>query len=509
MKTALFVDFDNVFSGLRRLEPAYAERFAMYPAVWMKWLTDKLPLPPHVDETARRRILVRRCYLNPAVYQRYRFAFSQSGFEIVDCPPMTAAGKTSTDIHMVLDMVDVLQHSTHYDEFIVFSADADFSPVLRKLRRSDRRTTVLAAGATSSAYEASADLMIDPDDFIGEALGFDEHDIENADVLPSLNAGENQGQMQQAERIVYQTVHLAESPVPLVRLAQVLTTQMPNFLVSGWADAEAFGAFLKQLTLTPLIIDRVNATIFDPRRLTGGKENVIRETVKVTGATGPQNGQTARDVIIQEVTQSNRPVPCASLAQVVRNRAIDVGANWNGHGTFRRFLESLELKNFQMEWLSHGGVVFDPARHTLADDLFKVAPDEAWQGRETLWTQVSPVFSMSNLPALSPRKYGVTLACLSQALQDTEFSLLETGKHVFDLIVTRQEVVSRRDVNQLLRAMLFGGFDPSSAATDVDSLAATVCGVGLAACTREGMVIDDSLRSAVLSWIGGEVATLA
>jgi uncharacterized LabA/DUF88 family protein len=52
----------------------------------------------------------------------------------------------STDIHMVLDIIDLLQHETRCDEFIVFSADADFTPVLRKLRRCDRRTTVLAIG---------------------------------------------------------------------------------------------------------------------------------------------------------------------------------------------------------------------------------------------------------------------------------------------------------------------------------------------------------------------------
>ncbi len=28
MKTALFVDFDNVYSGLRQLDPACADRFA-------------------------------------------------------------------------------------------------------------------------------------------------------------------------------------------------------------------------------------------------------------------------------------------------------------------------------------------------------------------------------------------------------------------------------------------------------------------------------------------------
>ncbi len=56
-------------------------------------------------------------------------------------------------------------------EFIVFSADADFTPVLRKLRRHDRRTTVLAIGFPSAAYQASADLLIDERLFVREALG--------------------------------------------------------------------------------------------------------------------------------------------------------------------------------------------------------------------------------------------------------------------------------------------------------------------------------------------------
>lgn len=501
MKTALFVDFDNVFSGLRRLDLAYAERFAMSPALWMKWLTDKLPLPPYVNGEARRRILVRRCYLNPSVYQRYRFTFSQSGFEIVDCPPMTAAGKTSTDIHMVLDMVDVLQHSTHYDEFIVFSADADFSPVLRKLRRSDRRTTVLAAGATSSAYEASTDLMIDPDDFINDALGFGDQNVENEEHLTSNDSIRDQGQMHQAARSVRQTVDSAETRVPLAKLAQVLATQMPSLKESNWAGAESFIDFLQQLDLAPLIIDKVNATILDPRRLRGGKDPAFQEPVKESSSNVPQNGQTARDIIIQEVARSSRPVPCAFLAKVVRDRATDVGIDWDSHGSFRKFLDSLELNNFQVKWLLNGGVVLDPARHSVTED----SPDEAWQGREVLWAQVSPVFSISNLPALSPRKYVLTLACLSEALQVSEFNLLETGKRVCDLTIAKHEAVSRRDVNQLLRAMLFGGFDPTSSATDIESLTAAVCGVGLAACTRERMVIDDPLRAAVLSWIGGEV----
>ena len=42
---------------------------------------------------------------------------------------------------MVLDIVEALQHPARYEEFMILSADADFSPVLRKVRRHDRRTT--------------------------------------------------------------------------------------------------------------------------------------------------------------------------------------------------------------------------------------------------------------------------------------------------------------------------------------------------------------------------------
>jgi len=119
MKSALFVDFDNVYSQLKALQPEAADRFARHPIEWLNWMMGSLPLPsPHLPD-ASRRILVRRCYLNPVWYQGFRTGFLRAGFEIVDCPPVTSQGKTSTDIHMVLDIVELLEHETHYDEFIV------------------------------------------------------------------------------------------------------------------------------------------------------------------------------------------------------------------------------------------------------------------------------------------------------------------------------------------------------------------------------------------------------
>ena len=61
-----------------------------------------------MQKEARRRILIRRCYLNPQSFSNFRPYFIRSAFEVVDCPPLTARGKTSTDIHLVMDVLDTL-----------------------------------------------------------------------------------------------------------------------------------------------------------------------------------------------------------------------------------------------------------------------------------------------------------------------------------------------------------------------------------------------------------------
>src|SRR4051812_46660651 len=169
LRSALFVDFDNIYLGLQREDPVAAEQFATDPGRWLLWLQDKLPT--HDGEGRPRMILFRRCYLNPSQFGRFRPYFTRSAFEVVDCPPLTSGGKTSADIHMVMDLLDTLSHATRFDEFILLSGDADFTPVLLRLSKHDRRSSVLAIGPASVAYKAACDLLIDQDTFLEEAIG--------------------------------------------------------------------------------------------------------------------------------------------------------------------------------------------------------------------------------------------------------------------------------------------------------------------------------------------------
>ena len=57
LKSALFVDFDNVYSGLRRLDQETADQFARNPTIWMNWLTydDPTLFQPRLEGEARPR----------------------------------------------------------------------------------------------------------------------------------------------------------------------------------------------------------------------------------------------------------------------------------------------------------------------------------------------------------------------------------------------------------------------------------------------------------------------
>lgn len=159
LRSALFVDFDNVYIGLARLDPQAAEAFATDPGHWLS----ELGQGSDVDGDLTRRFLVRACYLNPSVYSRFRPNFTRAGFQVVDCPSLTQQGKSSADINLVLDAVDALAATTRYDEFVIVSADADFTPLAQRCRADDRRVTIITASPAASAYRSVADTVIGAD----------------------------------------------------------------------------------------------------------------------------------------------------------------------------------------------------------------------------------------------------------------------------------------------------------------------------------------------------------
>lgn len=442
MKSALFVDFDNVYSGLRKLDPTSADRFARQPLRWVEWVLGDLPPPEHASPGARRRLLVRRVYLNPQVYQRYRPAFNHAGFEIIDCPAMTSEGKTSTDIHMVLDMVDLLQHEVHYDEFIVFSADADFTPVLRKLRRWDRRTTVLAVGFPSAAYRASADLLIDQDAFVREALGMGEDD----------EAG------------------------------------MPGGGAASGGPALPAGA-----------------------AAAGGSEP--------TGATAPTaelieaTTQAAARLIHDEVARAERPVAVARLASLILREHPWLGPDWNGHLSFRRFLETLPLEGLVLDWRHSGGHVLDASRLSAEaneppTERPMAAPDTpvgegGWGMDAATLGVIRQVHNNTGVPLIPPASFRSLLTEVAADVALQPFQLNDTGKRVRDRCRDAGLDISRNEVNWVLRGLLLSGHEFGQGQDDVPTLSYKLVGNLINLCRREQMVMEEGHAALLHRWVSG------
>ena len=136
--------------------PGADEAFASAPTHWLT----ALETGNDVEGEFSRRFLIRACYLNPSVFSQFRPNFTRAGFSVVDCPSLTQQGKSSADINLVLDAVDALGAETRYDEFVILSADADFTPLALRCRAADRRVTIITAGPAASAYRAVADTVI-------------------------------------------------------------------------------------------------------------------------------------------------------------------------------------------------------------------------------------------------------------------------------------------------------------------------------------------------------------
>jgi hypothetical protein len=242
--SALFLDFDNVFLGLRRLGEDVAIAFGRDPAAWLS----RLEHGEDADGPFTRRMLVRNCYLNPSAFADYRAPFTRAGFRVVDCPSLTQQGKSAADVNLVLDVLDVLHGPLHYDEFFIMSADADFTPLAIRCREADRRVTIAAAGPAAAAYRAVADQVVLAEDLAGAAEE-DDADGDSRDAPPVVARSAKKAAKKavaQAEVRVLQASGPENSPATPARTTKKSTGKRASKKAASAADrGEAVAAVLE------------------------------------------------------------------------------------------------------------------------------------------------------------------------------------------------------------------------------------------------------------------------
>jgi hypothetical protein len=198
-----------------------------------------------------------------------RHHFLRGGFEVIDCPPLTAQLKNSSDIRMVMDIRDYLTHDTYFDEFIILSGDADFTPVLHRLRAHARRTVIFANDFTAAPYTAISDGEVRESDLIALILGNElprDAAVGERLVMPSAKSEDIRREILTE---VVACVRAASAPVPLEALAEraVRALGHEKTIGTGWAGAGSFRELLRQQLPGEIRLSNEPPYLaFDPKR---------------------------------------------------------------------------------------------------------------------------------------------------------------------------------------------------------------------------------------------------
>lgn len=482
LRCALFVDFDNVYIGLRRLDPAAAEAFASSPAHWLS----ALETGSDDEGEFTRRFLIRACYLNPSAFSEFRPYFTRAGFSVVDCPSLTQQGKSSADINLVLDAVDALSAETRYDEFVILSADADFTPLALRFRAADRRVTIVTAGPAASAYRAVADTVVTADQLaeLVKPTVLDEPVVRvEVPVPPATPVGD-------AAQIELQPPAAPGDPA-VAAPARATRRRRATAPAAGPVDVPATAA----ATTEEIPLDAAEVDGPTPVRAAGRRRAVAPATT-MTPVVEPQlpPESPARKAVLRLVRSADRPLVGGFVATAAQKADPAVNAaGWGGTGGFFGWL-ARTVPELGSASKPAPGFVWDPKRFSEAD-----LPSASPVDLPPLQRQVVDVTDIPNLP---PDLYRFLLNALAKDVHAQPFNRQETAKRVRDACQASGKKIGKASVNAVVAGVLYAGLDLAAkpAATKVaETWASHVVGL----CRGARMQLRSQDVAAIRDWVGG------
>ena len=353
IRAAMFVDFDNVFTGLQALDPAAAKRFAEDPKHW----ADALSAAGSGEST--RGFLIRNCYLNPVVYSKYRTYWTRAGFRVIDCPSLTQRGKSSTDINLVLDAMDTLSGSGGIDEFFIASADADFTSLIQRFRAADKMTTVIAAGAVAFAYREMADNVVESHDFVAILNGTTVEPIHTVASVQPQREGAPKSKpraktVSAAVREVCDFVRTAPGPVVGAMVAHRALTADPS-LKTDWGGYGKFGTWVAQIGQGVEYTATRGGWVWDAQRFSSDDlpseadvESGIEERVaRVTDVPALSAAQFRQMFLAMAARLREQPANRNELAKLVRDDCVTAGQPVS-RGAVNFVIQGLGYVDFQL-----------------------------------------------------------------------------------------------------------------------------------------------------------------
>lgn len=244
VKSALFIDFDNMVAALKR-------PFIDSIPQWVAWLEDG-----QFDPRRRRRTFEqKRVYWNTP-FDVHREVFLQNGFEVIPCPSRVRRNKSAADMIIALDAFQSSYDWRRIREYIVLSMDTDFIPLLDKLAEKDKATVAACNAATLAVFSDHADIVI-PVTTLEEAINylrpkrsllnlFRSGPSRRVHAARALGAGP--ADISTAAEIVAETA--ARTPgfaIGKQAIDRALRNRLPGFTIDGRSAYLGFGSYASMI----------------------------------------------------------------------------------------------------------------------------------------------------------------------------------------------------------------------------------------------------------------------
>ena len=134
IRSALFVDYDSIYQSIKAANATAADRLAQ--RVGRLGRGDRIRPAGFAKEGRRLPAADRAQALlcrSRSFSARRALPSVASGFQMIDCAKADGRARNAADVQIALDAMDALGRAAEYDEFVLLSATADWSPVLLRL----------------------------------------------------------------------------------------------------------------------------------------------------------------------------------------------------------------------------------------------------------------------------------------------------------------------------------------------------------------------------------------
>lgn len=126
------------------------------------------------------KIVGGKAYAHWSKYPATMFSFSRHGIELIEMPEDGFENKKGNDIKLAIDAIETMFSLPHIDVFVLVTGDADFVPLVKKLRIYGKEVIVVSRSKnTSKEMELSADVFIPYEDIVKSEKIEDKDSIED------------------------------------------------------------------------------------------------------------------------------------------------------------------------------------------------------------------------------------------------------------------------------------------------------------------------------------------